>query len=81
MIAYSLIDLMYYLIFKPIGNTSRLNCFFIFITANPSTPTAVMFPPKHPNLSTRVALTTVLAADKAAARPPGPDPTTKTSVS
>ena len=40
-----------------------------------------MFPPKHPNLSTRVALTTVLAADKSAARPPGPDPTTKTSVS
>ena len=40
-----------------------------------------MFPPKHPNLSTRVALTTVLAADKAAAKPPGPDPTTKTSVS
>jgi len=40
-----------------------------------------MFPPKHPNLSTRVTLTPVLAADKAAAKPPGPDPTTKTSVS
>ena len=40
-----------------------------------------MFPPKHPNLSTRVTLTPVLAAAKAAANPPGPEPTTKTSVS
>ena len=40
-----------------------------------------MFPPKHPNLSTRVTLTPVLAANKVAARPSGPDVTAKTSVS
>ena len=49
--------------------------------AKPSTPTAVILPPKHPNLSTRTTFTPVLAAANAADNPPGPDPTTQTSVS
>ena len=49
--------------------------------AMPSTPTVVMFPPKQPNRSTSVTLTPHRAAASAAARPAGPEPTTKTSVS
>ena len=49
--------------------------------AMPSTPTAVMLPPKHPNRSTNVTSTPVRAAASAAAKPAGPEPTTRTSVS
>ena len=49
--------------------------------AMPSTPTAVMLPPKQPNRSTSVTSTPARAAASAAARPAGPEPTTSTSVS
>ena len=47
----------------------------------PSTPTAVMLPPKQPKRSTNVTSTPARAAANAAARPAGPEPTTSTSVS
>ncbi len=49
--------------------------------AKPSTPTCVMLPPKQPYRSTSVVLTPARADASAAARPPGPLPTTSTSVS
>src|SRR6056297_272894 len=48
--------------------------------AKPSTPTTVMLPPKQPKRSTRQTSTPARAAARAAASPPGPDPTTNTSV-
>ena len=48
--------------------------------AKPSTPTAVILPPKQPYRSRRVTSTPARAAPMAAASPPGPDPTTRTSV-
>src|ERR1700722_19637236 len=49
--------------------------------AKPSTPTCVMLPPKQPLRSIRVVRAPARAAASAAARPPGPLPTTRTSVS
>ena len=48
--------------------------------AKPSTPTAVILPPKQPNRSSSVTSTPLLAAASAAARPAGPLPITSTSV-
>ena len=48
--------------------------------AKPSTPTAVMLPPKQPKRSSSVTSTPDRAAAMAAASPPGPDPMTSTSV-
>ncbi len=49
--------------------------------AKPSTPTCVMFPPKQPLRSRSAVLAPARAAPSAARRPPGPLPTTRTSVS
>ncbi len=49
--------------------------------ANPSTPTCVMLPPKQPYRSINAVRAPARAAASAAARPPGPLPTTNTSVS
>ena len=48
--------------------------------AKPSTPTCVMLPPKQPYRSSNVVSTPARADARAAARPPGPEPTTSTSV-
>ena len=49
--------------------------------ANPSTPTWVMLPPKQPLRSSSTVAAPARAAARAALRPPGPLPTTRTSVS
>jgi hypothetical protein len=46
-----------------------------------STPTWVMFPPKQPYRSSSVVRAPARAAARAALKPPGPLPTTRTSVS